>query len=137
MACYLKTSGKEFHVDSFLEQTQLQHLASSIFHVGESRVLKSYGAYEDNGCSFVASNAEMDNYEQQISDTIQFLEEHRKSLDLLKSVYAVEDLHLDFGVEADFPNGLTKSYILPKELLKLCGELQIDILMTTFLSSGH
>ncbi len=135
MPCNLYISGKKFHVDSFLEQTQLGHLTYSHFHIGEPRVLKSYGLYEDNGCSFATSNAEFDNHQQQVLDTIHFLTDHSKNFELLKSVYEIEDFHLDFGFNADFPDGFTETYILSNDLLKLCGDLGIDIMITTYLSS--
>ena len=84
-------------------------------------------------CKFDASKADFDMFEQQKIEVIAFLKLHFNRLALLE-ILEIESLTLDFGVSSPFldENIAIASFTLPSELLKLAGNLNIDIELSEY-----
>lgn len=75
------------------------------------------------------SEAELQDFEKQISDAILYLRKNRKKLALINSIKGVEYATINFMV---LQKSVSKKYFaqyiyLPKELVALCGSLNLGI----------
>ena len=73
----------------------------------------------------VASDAEMDSFEQQIQDAIEFLKKCQTELKELQNFGGAASLWLDFGVESR--DVFVQCERFPQELLRLAGNLNIAV----------
>src|ERR1700749_4898075 len=82
-----------------------------------------------SGINFLTSNADFDKLDRQIKGTIKFLEKHRLLLKKITTNENVEFCTLDFGINLrmGYNNIASQSDYFPHKLLKLAGDLQIDI----------
>ncbi|MND68765.1 hypothetical protein D3C80_602240 [compost metagenome] len=81
--------------------------------------------------SIVASDADFDNLEKQIKDTIDFLKNNKSKLELITATKEIQYATLDFGVE-DNNNEFTQTMRLPNELLRLAADLGMEIEMSVY-----
>lgn len=128
MSCNLHLSGARFDVDAFLAQSGLQPYQKGKAgdpvwaHKPDGKRLK------DSYCSFEASRADFDAFEEQVADVIRFLEENKDQLSLVTNTPEIEEALLDFGIELRIGEHVAVQFDrLPARLLKLAGELGIDI----------
>lgn len=127
--CVLRISGEEFNPDKFLEMSTLvpykvMHRGDQVCPVGP----RSDQVFEYGG--FKCDVSEIDgNLEGQIADAIRFLKENRADLQKLRTETSVQSRWLDFGIDCriDRRKVVVQGEYLPIELIKLCGELDIEI----------
>lgn len=118
MSCILRVSGSQLDVEALLTLIQIQ--PDRIWHRGEPRISsKPHGkCHEDSGVTFVASDANMDDFPSQLEDATKFLEDYGTQIAFIVAREDVEDVTLDFGI-------------------KLCEEMiHHDILTPRFLRSA-
>lgn len=125
MSCLLRVAGKSLNVDALLSTLRMR--PSRVWRKGEPRSASNpKGKRHDwSGASFVASNADMAKFEQQVRDATTFLKKH--SADLKKAVRfkGVEEVDLDFGIEL---RGATiHSDWLPASFLKQAAAAGINV----------
>src|SRR5262245_38224849 len=99
MSCVLSIRGKNFDPEKFVKESGLQPYR--IIHKGDP-VYKSKPdgiKLEHSVLTFIASDADFDNLEKQIIDTITFLEKNKAGLLLIDSNKSIEYATLDFGVD--------------------------------------
>lgn len=126
MSCILRITGKDFDVDVFVLQSKISPYDK--FYKGLPRIESKPESEKLNfsGCSLEVSKAGFDNFKQQIQDAIDYLNSHQQELQYINTTPEIQYATLDFGVEYD-TNKFTQTQYLPKELLKLCADLGIDI----------
>ena len=83
--------------------------------------------------SFDVSDREWDEFEGQVSDTIAFLEKYYSQLKDLFATHLITDAYLDFPLWSRLDeNIVNQNDHIPRELIKLAGELNIGIEMAIY-----
>ncbi|RYG67881.1 DUF4279 domain-containing protein, partial [bacterium] len=121
MSCMLRVSGENFDVDTFLAQSQLE--PNNVWHKGEPRYKNQIRLH--SGFSVIASNADMDDPQQQVEEVIVFLKTNQNELAKLRDFPNVEEPILDFGIRDR--DVAVQSDRFPAELLHLAGSLNIGL----------
>ena len=87
-----------------------------------------------SGLSIKVSDADFNNLTQQIKDTIDFLKENKDKLWHISQTSEVEHATLDFGIELriDFQKVVYQFERFPNELLKLAGDLGLEIELSLY-----
>lgn len=134
MSCILTFSGRNFDVDVFIDTTKLLPYRKS--YKGQPK-LKSKPNGEKlthSSLSFEASKADFDNFKKQIADTIRFLKRNYNKLARVVLVKGIDHAVLDFGIDLriDRKKVLLQSDTFPSELLKLAGDLGLDIELSIY-----
>lgn len=108
--------------------------AFSVHDKGEVRSKETGREYQANRISFVVSECDWDDLEGQISDAIIFLGEHGDTLRQLLTTHDVSLAFLDFALWSRLGRNdvANQSDYLPVPLLRLCGEIGIAIVMSTY-----
>jgi len=125
MSCYFRVVGKKLLIDELLEKVDME--PCSVWHKGEPRLTsKPKGKKRlHSGASFVASGAEMTEFNLQVEESIQFLEEFKKEIEIMVAYPGVEEARLDFGI--NLRDAFINSDYLPPKILALAGNLNIAI----------
>ena len=134
MSCILTIGGRNFDVDNFVETTKLRPYRKS--YKGQPK-FKTKPEGEKLICSTISiqtSKAEFDNLKKQIADTIRYLKRNKDKLSHIGSTKGIEFAVLDFGIDLriDRKNVLTQSDTFPCELLRLAGDLDLDIELSIY-----
>ena len=134
MSCILTISGRNFDVDVFTDTTKLRPYRKS--YRGQPK-FKSKPGGEKLTCSSIsieASKADFDNLKKQIADTIRFLKRNKDKLAQIILTRGIDNAVLDFGIDLriDKKNVLTQTDKFPSELLKLAGDLGLDIELSIY-----
>ena len=129
MSCILRIGGRNFNVDVFTDTTKLRTYKKS--YKGEPK-FKSKPDGEKltrSSISIETSKADFDNLKKQIADTIRYLKRNKDKLAHVASTKGIDYAVLDFGIDLriDKKKVLTQSDTFPSELLKLAGDLGLDI----------
>jgi hypothetical protein len=75
MSCILRIYGESLDIDTLLSQHSL--VADCTWKKGEPRIIKIHGkVYPDSGAHFLASDADLDEFDLQVTETTEFLELH-------------------------------------------------------------
>ena len=77
MSCILRISGAGLDIEALLLHRSL--VPNRTWRKGEERAIKGK-AHSDNGVSFVASDADFDEFERQLTDATEFLETHSSEI---------------------------------------------------------
>jgi len=96
MSCILRVGGQELDVGALLKQlpfTPYRTWCKGDVHGIKKRILT------DSGAAFDVSQADLDEFDQQIEDATAFLEKHGASLEAMTAFPGVEYAVLDFGIE--------------------------------------
>ena len=134
MSCILTISGRNFDVDSFVDTGKLRPYRKS--YKGQPR-LKTKPDGEKltrSSISIQTSKADFDNLKKQIADTIRYLKRNKEKLAHISSTKGIEYAVLDFGIDLriDRKEVLTQSDTFPNQLLKLAGDLGLDIKLSIY-----
>jgi hypothetical protein len=134
MSCILTISGRNFDVDCFVDKSKLRPYRKS--YKGQPR-LKTKPDGEKlsrSSISIQTSKAGFDNLKKQIADTIRYLKRNKDKLAHIGSTKGIEYAVLDFGIDLriDRKQVLTQSDTFPNELLKLAGDLGLDIELSIY-----
>ncbi|UKN00220.1 hypothetical protein K6119_10795 [Paracrocinitomix mangrovi] len=139
MSCVLRIEGKLFRVDEFLAESKLNPY--NIYRLGDVSKFDKTGKSqsETSGCSFDLSKADFSDFDQQIKDSINFL---NKNYNELKSVFSFglkkdEIPVIDFGIESRMHEVEVQCDYLEPELLKLAGNLNFGIEISQYHTSEH
>lgn len=133
MSCVLSIIGKNLNVDELLSSTKLK--VAEIRHKGEAiNKLDNTKKLPYSYVSILTSNAEFDKLQAQINDTIKYLKRNFDKLKLVSTVKNIDYFVLNFGIDLTInkKNILTQNEMLPSKLLKLCGDLNIDIELSIY-----
>ena len=130
--CYLRASGDEFDVDSFLIGSSLD--VDEVYHKGKRNGPKGK-AQRFTGLSVWVSEDSL-SLKAQIPQVIAFLQENERELSRLAEYPGVTEVLLDFAYERR-AGAAIQSDKLPPELLELAGGLGITIELTLYPNDGE
>ena len=129
MSCILTIRGKNLDVEDFIQKSGLEPYKK--FFKGEPRIrTKPAGKkHPFSGLSIQASDAEFNQLDKQIEDTIHFLRSNKEKLQYITSTKEVDFATLDFAIEIriDMERVVYQFEHFPSELLKLAGSLGIGL----------
>ena len=139
MGCILRISGDKFDVDKFVDSTILKPYW--VFQIGQPmNILKPKGKkYNSSGLNILTSDADFDNFDKQLKDSIKYLKKHYKELTAITKDKTITEFVLDFGITSRISTGkvFTQSDTFPSELLKLAGDLNMDICLSQHSESSE
>lgn len=121
MSCMFRAAGDEFDVKDFMRQFPVEPY--EVWCRGKERRPGKY--YEFSGFSFIASEAQMDAFEQQVADAIEFLGKHDSWLRAISSFPGVDYAGLDFGIE--MPCVTIPGVLFPRGLVSAAGALGLEL----------
>lgn len=84
-----------------------------------------------SGANFRISDADFSELDEQVSDTLIFLEENKERLRRIRVFPGLEYFTIDFAADID-RQGFSKSFKFPNELLVLAGSLGISLELTVY-----
>lgn len=123
--CMLRVAGRDLDLEDCLNGCDFSPVR--VFGKGQERLGRRGGTWERNGFHVVVSDCDGDHAEQQVQDAQAFIEEHHDALAELAARSDVEAICLDFGLYFWVEMDASKSVTLPPGLLKICGELGVEI----------
>ena len=125
MSCILRVSGTELNIDALLNIVDLQ--PDRIWRRGEPcRASKPEGKQHDHsGATFVASDADFDEFGQQVDEATNYLETRGRQIASMTSFKGVQDVTLDFGIA--LRDVMIHSDILPLRFLKAAAESGVSV----------
>ncbi|PRC92731.1 hypothetical protein [Solimicrobium silvestre] len=129
MSCIFRVSGDGLDVDALILRNKLA--ANRIWRRGEPRLLKGR-IHSNAGANYIASQADLDQFEIQIQETIVFLEKNLSEILAIACFPGVDDARLDFGVVYQ-ENFVESTYLSPK-LLKLIAQAGIGVEISRYAS---
>lgn len=89
-----------------------------------------------SGVQFVASMADLDQFERQIEETVSFLGSHLRQIEAAASFPGVQHAVLDFGV--CLPAGHVAQFsLLPLRLIRLVAQAGVDVQVSNYLCSDE
>lgn len=135
MSCVMTVSGKDLDIDEFVLITGLQPYLKKRKGEPRFRTKPNGEKIEQSVLSLLISDAEFNKLAMQIEDAILYFKDHESNFALLGNVRGIDNISLDFGVESKI-NGNSKlyeTYRFPSKLLKLIGNLGIDVHLSIYL----
>lgn len=134
MPCNLVILGKNFDIDEFLAKSKLRGFTK--VYKGEPRFKSKPNGekVEHSRIGIQTSKAGFHELEKQIKDTIRYLKRHKDKLSHIKQFSEIDFATLDFGINLriDKKKVLLQSDRFPNELLKLAGEIGLDIELSIY-----
>ena len=131
--CVLKIYSDTNSFKAFSKNTEIP--VYSCLDKGE--VLTSKRLCEKYRISFGVSDREWDDFEGQISDTVSFLEKYYAQIQELFATHSITDAFLDFPLWSRLgENIVNQNDYIPRELIKLAGELNIGICMAIYVQNA-
>ncbi|QNF33437.1 hypothetical protein HUW51_12165 [Adhaeribacter swui] len=132
--CVLRISGQNLNVEKLI--LLIDQKPVSIYRKGEP-YLKSKPNGRKNktsGINYNVSNASFDDLEKQIKDAIKFIKKYKAQIAEVTFDELVDGSTLDFGIDLriGYQNVAIQADSFPSELLKLLGELNIDLGFTLY-----
>ena len=125
MSAILRVAGDSFDVDNFQSGTCL--VICRIFRRGEK--LGSTRTIESSAANIKVGDAELGNFTAAVAEAIRFLETNEAELRRLRGLGA-QTMELDFAVA--MRDVAAQADVLPSRLLKLAGDLGIDICISQY-----
>jgi hypothetical protein len=127
MSCVLSIAGKKLDIDDFIIKSGLKGFVKN--YKDENETSKSKQGKHYSFVSATNSDADLSNFEKQISDVIVYLKRNRKKLAFISSTKEIEYATINFmiGLKSVSSKYFAKYIYLPKELTILCGSLNIGI----------
>ena len=95
MSCILRISGESLDVEALLSQHNLS--PDRTWKKGDPRSIKGK-VHSNSGANFVASEADLDEFDRQLKEATAFLELHSPSIAGMAATPGVQSAVLDFGV---------------------------------------
>ena len=121
--CVLRVSGVNLDPDDVLRRTSLQ--AVSVWNNGDKRADRVCA-----GSGFVLNISNRALLDQQIEDSIQFINARRLALQSLRNAPAIDDIRLDFGIA--LREAAVQSNTFPSLLVRLAGEFDIALELSQY-----
>ena len=134
MSCILTISGRNFDVDGFVDRSKLRPYKRSYKGQAKFKTKPDGEKLTRSSISIQTSKADFDNLKKQIADTIRYLKRNKEKLAHIGSTKGIEYAVLDFGIDLriDRKKVLTQSDTFPNELLKLAGDLGLDMELSIY-----
>ncbi len=127
--CILSATGKEFNVDSFLESSVWQNIAS-VFHKGDKTRIKQRPYKLFSGLQIDITSLDT-NVEFQVKEAMAFLEKYDTELQRLRAFSNVEEIELKIGTFW-YSDTVCSIVSLPPRLLSLAVRHNIEISISIY-----
>lgn len=95
MTCILRISGESLDIDALLSRHDLS--PDRTWKKGEARSIKGK-VHSDCGANFIASEADLHEFDRQVKEATAFLELHSPTIAAMAATPGVQFAVLDFGV---------------------------------------
>ncbi len=134
MSCILNISGQNFDVDNFLTESKLRPYRKSYKGQPKVKTKPEGDKLSRSSISIETSKADFDNFKKQIDDTTHYLKRNKNKLYHINLTKGIDTAVLDFGIDLriDRKTILTQSDTFPNKLLKLAGDLGLDIVLSIY-----
>ncbi len=134
MSCILTISGRNFNIDAFIEASKLKPYKKSYKGQPKIKTKPDGEKLTRSLISIETSNADFDNLNKQIVDTIRYLKGNKDKLAHIAITKGIDHAILDFGIDLriDKKKVLYQSDRFPSQLLKLAGDLGLDIELSVY-----
>lgn len=134
MPCNLVILGKDLDIDAFLAKSKLRGFSKTYKGEPMFKSKPEGRKVEHSSLSIQTSKADWDELDKQINDTIRYLKRHKDKLSYIKEVKEVDFALLDFGINLriDGKKVIAQSDTFPNALLKLAGEIGLDIELSIY-----
>jgi len=127
--CVLKVYSDTNSFKAFSDNTNIP--VHSCFDKGQA--IKTNRLSKEFRISFDVSEKEWDDFKGQVADAISFLEKHYAQIKNLFATHSITDACLDFPIWSRLDeNIVNQNDYIPRELIKLAGELNIGIGMAIY-----
>ena len=123
MSSILRISGESLDIDALLSQYSIP--TDCVWKKGEPRVLKRE-FHSDSGANFLASDADFDEFDRQVSEATEFLELHAPVIAKIVTFPGVQNAVLDFGVSI-YEGHIAQFSYLPPRLIQLAANAGIGV----------
>jgi hypothetical protein len=135
MSCILRISGDHLDIEALLREVLLK--SDRIWLKGQRRFPDNPNSKisDTSGASFVASDADLCDFDRQVTDATKFLKANLGSIRKMKVFPGVESLTLDFGIE--LRDAATHSDFLPPDFLKIAADSQVTVELSHYPCSQH
>ena len=129
MSCVLRVWGVDLNIDSLLTTSTMK--PCKVYRAGEPRFPAGSRICTYSGANFRISDADFSSLNEQVSDTLIFLEENKELLLSLRDFPGVDGVTIDFAAEID-PERYSNSFKFPNELLVSAGSLGISLELSIY-----
>jgi len=134
MPCILRFNAPDCDIDAIAAMLDLP--IERLYRQGEPRtILSKRGSFTKSGLHIVTSEAEFEEFKQQVADTIAFVNLHLTALQKSAALATqVEDCQFvfDFAISTRiFDTGVQVDYF-PPELVRLVGKLSAGIVLSQY-----
>jgi len=133
MSCILRISGEALDIDSLLSQCPLA--VDRSWKKGAPRSPNGK-LHSDSGANFIASEADLDEFARQVTETTEFLKLHIANIAQVAAFPGVQNALLDFGVSLKEGCFAQFSYLPPK-LIQLAASAGIGIEISHYACSDE
>lgn len=131
MSSILRISGETLNIEALLSQNVLSPYR--IWKKGESRI-RNGKIHSDSGACFLASDADFDEFTQQVCEATEYLAVHATAIAKMVSFPGVQHAVLDFGV-AIYEGPVCQFTYLPPKLIQLAANVGIGVEVSHYVSS--
>ena len=131
MSCILRISGEALDIEALLVYGSLA--PNRTWRKGEARTIKGK-VHSDSGVSFVASNADFDEFERQLTDATEFLEAHASEVAAMAATPGVKFATLDFGVSL-YEDSVAQFCSFPPKFVRLAASANLGLEVSTYACS--
>ena len=131
MSCGLSIIGTHLDIDTFVKKTKISGFSKS--YKGDDISKANPRKRKYSFVSITISEADFDDINGQINDTIIFLNKYKGNLKHITTTPEIEYATISFGLDSVIDEEhLTQSFYFPLELIKICAELGISIETTLY-----
>ena len=129
--CVLKVYSKTSSFKEFANTTNIP--VFSVFDKGEYRNKRKTRMCKEFVISLDVSSKDWDEFPNQVSDAIEFLNKHFAELEKLLFNHDIDEAYLDFPLNSRLNDEIAnQNDHLPKELISLAGKLNLGIEMAIY-----
>jgi hypothetical protein len=133
MSCILRIYGESLDIDALLSRYSL--VVDRSWKKGEPRTFK--GKFHlDSGANFLASDADLDEFDRQVKEATEFLELHAPVIAEMVAFPGVENAVLDFGIALHEGYMAQFSY-LPPQFVQLAARAGVGLEISHYACSEH
>lgn len=134
MSCVLTIAGLNLDIDDFVYKTKLRPHKKSYKGLPRFATQPDGDKLSQSRISIITSRAGFNDLTKQIADTIRYVKRNRSKLSHISSTKGIDYAVLNFGIDLriDRKNVLTQSDTFPAALLKLAGDLNLDIELSIY-----
>ena len=130
MSCILRVSGPHLDVDALLRVTDIKPY--SVWRKGEANYRKKI--HSESGAQFIASDADLNEFDRQVTESTDFIERHSRTISALASFPGVDCAMLNFGIELR-GDEVAKIDFLPLRFLKAVASTGIEVQLSHYYCS--